>query len=98
MRPRWAGKCFQSLIKHRSNAVAFSDNWEATVLLGIVANFENKIWNMNANTLLEEPIGSQGESLLDFKIQHVSSIVLELSRKQTQMWQSLAQWSMCLIE
>lgn len=53
---------------------------------------------MNANTLLEEPIGSRGGSLLDFKIQHVSSIVLELSRKQTQMRQSLAQWSMCLIE
>lgn len=51
MRPRWTGKCFQSLIKHCSNAVTFPDNWEATALLGIVANFENKIWSMNANTL-----------------------------------------------
>lgn len=51
MRPRWIGKCFQSLIKHCSNAVTFSDNWEATALLGIVADFENKIWSMNANTL-----------------------------------------------
>lgn len=81
-----------------SNAVTFSDNWEATALLGIIANFENKIWSVNANTLLEEPIGPPGGRLLDFKIQYVSSIVLELSRKQTQMWQSLAQWSMCLIE
>ena len=98
MRPRWTGKCFQSLIKHCSSAVTFSDNWEATALLGIVADFENKIWSMNANTLLEEPIGPRGRSLLDFKIQYVSSIVLELSRKQTQMWQPLAQWSTHLIE
>lgn len=48
-------------------------------------------------THLEEPIDPRGRSLLDFKIQYVSSIVLELSRKQTQMRQPLAQWSMRLI-
>lgn len=85
MRTRWTGKCFQSLIKHHRNSVAFSDSWKATALLGIVAIFKNKVESeckqavkKSHRFLRKKQVVCFLVSLLDFKSPYVPGIELEL--------------------
>lgn len=50
-RPRWTGKALPEPNETPRDAVTFAHSWQATLLLGAVVNFTDKMWSGHASVL-----------------------------------------------